>query len=89
MRCVSNITGKVGTRIETQEECIATSIELTESPGLHVFATARRPEVLADLAAMGMSTLPLDVTDEESIKECHSTVAKMTGGKLDILVNNA
>ncbi|KAI0131427.1 NAD(P)-binding protein [Daldinia grandis] len=57
--------------------------------GLHVIATARRSEVLADLAALGMSTLPLDVTDAESIKQCHEEVAKITGSKLDILVNNA
>ncbi|KAI8962051.1 NAD(P)-binding protein [Daldinia sp. FL1419] len=57
--------------------------------GFHVIATARRPEVLAELEALGMSTLPLDVTDAESIKQCHEEVAKLTGGKLDILVNNA
>ncbi|KAI1095306.1 NAD(P)-binding protein [Rostrohypoxylon terebratum] len=57
--------------------------------GLHVIATARRPEVLTDLAAMGMSAVALDVTDAESIKQCHEEVAKITGGKLDILVNNA
>ncbi|KAI1761596.1 NAD(P)-binding protein [Hypoxylon sp. FL1150] len=57
--------------------------------GLHVIATARRPEVMADLAALGMSTLALDVTDAESIKACHEGVAKLTNGKLDILVNNA
>lgn len=38
---------------------------------------------------MGMSTLALDVTNAESIKTCHSEVAKITGGTLDILVNNA
>lgn len=57
--------------------------------GLHVIATARRPEVLADLAEMGMSAVALDVTDADSIKQCHEEVAKITGGKLDILVNNA
>lgn len=57
--------------------------------GLYVIATARRPEVMAELAALGMSTLALDVTDAESIKTCHAEVAKLTGGKLDILVNNA
>ncbi|KAI1433467.1 NAD(P)-binding protein [Xylaria sp. CBS 124048] len=57
--------------------------------GLHVIATARRPEVIADLAGLGMSTLALDVTDAESIKKCHEEVAEITGGKLDILVNNA
>lgn len=54
-----------------------------------MIATARRPEVLSDLAAMGMSALALDVTDAESIKRCHDEVANITGGKLDILVNNA
>ncbi|KAI8630767.1 NAD(P)-binding protein [Xylariaceae sp. FL1651] len=57
--------------------------------GLHVIATARRPEVLVELAEMGMSTVALDVTDAESIKQCHGEVAKINGGKLDILVNNA
>ncbi|KAI1740989.1 hypothetical protein F4680DRAFT_77362 [Xylaria scruposa] len=57
--------------------------------GLHVIATARRPEVLAELAELGMSTLALDVTDTESIRKCHEEVAKLNGGKLDILVNNA
>ncbi|KAI0508250.1 NAD(P)-binding protein [Xylaria bambusicola] len=57
--------------------------------GLHVIATARRPEVIADLAELGMSVVALDVTDAESIKKCHDEVAKINGGKLDILVNNA
>ncbi|KAI1780318.1 NAD(P)-binding protein [Hypoxylon cercidicola] len=57
--------------------------------GLHVIATARRPEVLTELAALGMSAVALDVTDAESIKTCHEEVAKLTNGKLDILVNNA
>lgn len=41
------------------------------------------------MADMGMTTLTLDVTKEDSIKACHDEVAKITGGKLDILVNNA
>ncbi|KAI0438425.1 NAD(P)-binding protein [Xylaria telfairii] len=57
--------------------------------GLHVIATARRPDVLAELAELGMSTVALDVTDPESIRKCHEEVAKINGGKLDILVNNA
>ncbi|KAI1498585.1 hypothetical protein F5X99DRAFT_411879 [Biscogniauxia marginata] len=57
--------------------------------GLHVIATARRPEVLSELAEMGMSTVALDVTDPESIRKSHEEVAKINSGKLDILVNNA
>jgi 1-acylglycerone phosphate reductase len=45
--------------------------------------------VLAELAESGMTALKLDVTDEASIKSCHDEVAKLTGGTLDILVNNA
>jgi NAD(P)-dependent dehydrogenase (short-subunit alcohol dehydrogenase family) len=36
-----------------------------------------------------MTTLALDVTDEASIKACRDAVSTLTGGKLDILVNNA
>ncbi|EHA56946.1 hypothetical protein MCOR27_009797 [Pyricularia oryzae] len=57
--------------------------------GLHVIATARRPEVMKDLAEAGMTTLPLDVTKTESIEECKKAVSELTGGRLDILVNNA
>ncbi|KAK3318709.1 acylglycerone-phosphate reductase-like protein [Apodospora peruviana] len=57
--------------------------------GVHVIATARNTSVLAEMAALGMSTLALDVTKAESIKTCHDEVAKLTGGKLDFLVNNA
>lgn len=57
--------------------------------GLHVIATARRTEVLTEMAEMGMSAVALDVTNAASIKACHEQVGKITGGKLDILVNNA
>ncbi|KAK0620580.1 hypothetical protein B0T14DRAFT_567322 [Immersiella caudata] len=59
------------------------------SKGLHVIATARNTAVLTEMAALGMSTLALDVTKSDSIKTCHDEVAKLTSGKLDILVNNA
>ncbi|KAJ5912486.1 hypothetical protein N7504_001369 [Penicillium tannophilum] len=57
--------------------------------GLHVIATARDLSVLKELAALGMSTVQLDVTDPISIKKCHKVVTGLTGGRLDILVNNA
>ncbi|KAK4150091.1 hypothetical protein C8A00DRAFT_37324 [Chaetomidium leptoderma] len=57
--------------------------------GVHVIATARNPAVLSEMAAMGMTTLALDVTKTDSIKACHDAVSNLTGGKLDILVNNA
>ncbi|GJC90817.1 NADPH-dependent 1-acyldihydroxyacetone phosphate reductase [Colletotrichum liriopes] len=57
--------------------------------GLHVIATARRPEVLKDLSDLGLTTLQLDVTNAESIAACKKNVAEITGGRLDFLVNNA
>ncbi|KAF9877271.1 short chain dehydrogenase reductase [Colletotrichum karsti] len=57
--------------------------------GLHVIATARRPEVLKDLADVGMTTIALDVTKAESIAACKQEVTELTGGRLDFLVNNA
>ncbi len=57
--------------------------------GAFVIATARRLEVLEELAAKGMATLPLDVTDKASIAQCKEDVAKLTSGCLDVLVNNA
>ncbi|KAI0543580.1 NAD(P)-binding protein [Xylaria curta] len=57
--------------------------------GFYIIATARNPEVLNELSAEGLCAVPLDVTNEESITKCHDKVARITGGRLDVLVNNA
>jgi NAD(P)-dependent dehydrogenase (short-subunit alcohol dehydrogenase family) len=53
--------------------------------GWTVYATARRPETLADLEARGCRTLALDVTDEASMRAALEAVE----GPLGALVNNA
>lgn len=55
----------------------------------HVIATARRAEVLEELTKLGMSAVSLDVTSSASIEKCKTQVTEITGGTLDILVNNA
>lgn len=52
--------------------------------GLHVYATARNPSKMTQLASLGIETLTLDVLSDTSIAAC---VSKVT--QLDILVNNA
>jgi NAD(P)-dependent dehydrogenase (short-subunit alcohol dehydrogenase family) len=59
----------------------ATAQVLTER-GFEVIATARRPELLADVPAA--LRLPLDVTDDESVRACMAEA-----GPVDVLVNNA
>lgn len=56
--------------------------------GFDVYATARRTESLADLAAAGIRTLRLDVTDDASMT---AIVGRITAehGAVGILVNNA
>ncbi len=56
--------------------------------GWTVYATARRPETLTGLAAVGCRTLALDVTDEASMRAAVATVEREAGG-IDALVNNA
>ncbi len=56
--------------------------------GWRVFATARRPEDVARLAAEGLDALPLDYADPASIAEAAAHVLAATGGRLDGLVNN-
>src|SRR3954467_4763540 len=53
-----------------------------------VYATARRPESIADLEATGCRTLALDVTDEASVA---AAVQRVVGeqGAVGALVNNA
>ncbi|KAK3293831.1 uncharacterized protein B0H64DRAFT_342907 [Chaetomium fimeti] len=57
----------------------------------HVFATARdTSKAEQDLSKLSnVEILPLDVTDQQSIKKCKEIVAQRTGGRLDVLVNNA
>jgi NAD(P)-dependent dehydrogenase (short-subunit alcohol dehydrogenase family) len=56
--------------------------------GLTVYATARRPESIADLAEKGCTTLALDVTDEESMRAAVAAVEDAHGA-VGALVNNA
>ena len=56
--------------------------------GWNVYATARRPETLSNLAAQGCKTLACDVDDEES---CKAAVAEVVAaeGAVGVLINNA
>lgn len=58
--------------------------------GYHVFATSRNLNKMTTLAAVnGIDLLTLDVTSEESVEKCAHQVATLTGGGLDVLINNA
>jgi len=56
--------------------------------GWDVYATARKPEDIKMLKAMGVNALKLDYTNNKSIKVCFDAVMKKTDGKLDALFNN-
>ena len=56
--------------------------------GHRVYATARKPETLAELAAAGCTTLALDVTDEASMRAAVAEV-ESADGAVEALVNNA
>jgi len=56
--------------------------------GHTVYATARRPDSIADLEAKGCRTLALDVTDEESMRAAVEAVESAEGA-VGALVNNA
>jgi len=56
--------------------------------GWTVYATARRPDSIADLAEAGCETLALDVTDEASMAAAVERV-EAASGPIGALVNNA
>jgi NADP-dependent 3-hydroxy acid dehydrogenase YdfG len=58
------------------------------SRGCSVFATARRPDRIAELRHEKMQVAALDVTDRTSIDACVAEVMARAG-RIDILVNNA
>ena len=65
----------------------ATALRLVRA-GWTVYATARRPESIADLAEAGARTLALDVTDEDSMRAAVAAVEDAEGA-VGVLVNNA
>jgi NAD(P)-dependent dehydrogenase (short-subunit alcohol dehydrogenase family) len=65
----------------------ATALRLAKG-GWTVYATARRPQTLSELAAAGCRTLALDVTDEDSMRAAVATVERDEGA-VGVLVNNA
>jgi NAD(P)-dependent dehydrogenase (short-subunit alcohol dehydrogenase family) len=66
---------------------LATAIRLSEA-GFTVVATARNPGRLGDLAERGIHTVPLDVTDENSMRAAVDRV-EADHGPIAVLVNNA
>jgi NAD(P)-dependent dehydrogenase (short-subunit alcohol dehydrogenase family) len=64
------------------------TVEELLARGWTVYATARRPDSIADLEAKGAKTLALDVTDEESMEAAVKHVTE-TEGAIGVLVNNA
>jgi 1-acylglycerone phosphate reductase len=59
--------------------------------GYHVFVTARTTSKVPQAfhTASNATVLALDVASTESINAAVTTVRNLTGGKLDILINNA
>ncbi|MGA2319148.1 MAG: SDR family NAD(P)-dependent oxidoreductase [Solirubrobacteraceae bacterium] len=65
----------------------ATALRLARS-GWTVYASARRPETIADLEQAGCRTLALDVTDEQSMRAAVTSVEDAEGA-VGVLINNA
>ncbi len=65
----------------------ATALRLARS-GWTVYASARRPETLAELADAGCRILALDVTDEDSMRAAVAAVEQAEGA-VGVLINNA
>lgn len=65
--------------------------EVFSEKGYHVFATLRNPAKLPPSLTKSSNVTPLtlDVLSPESIARAVSDVAKQTGGRLDVLVNNS
>ena len=54
-----------------------------------MIATSRRLETMSALEAAGIETIELDVSKVDEIAKVRDQVQELTGGRLDVLVNNA
>lgn len=61
---------------------------ILHSQGYTVYGAARRSDEMADLKAIGMGIVSLDLTDDASIIEAVNFILEKEG-RIDILVNNA
>ncbi len=59
-----------------------------QARGWQVFATARKPEDIAALQGLGITTHYLDYTEADSIHAAAEAVLAASGGRLDALFNN-
>ncbi|KAN0060084.1 NADPH-dependent 1-acyl dihydroxyacetone phosphate reductase [Thecaphora frezii] len=66
----------------------AMAIEFDLQPHYRVFATARNLETLRDLPS-GIERVRLDVTDADSVTAAIKSITHETGGRIDVLINNA
>ncbi len=66
--------------------CLAQGLQ---KQGYRVFATARKPDDVKNLAQLGMESLLLDVNDSASIQTAVQEILQRTGGHLYALINNA
>lgn len=57
--------------------------------GDRVFATARDDVALDRLSAMGATAIAMELADEASVERCVQQVLQQSGGRIDVLVNNA
>lgn len=61
---------------------------LLHNYGFKVYGAARRVEKMKDLESKGISTISLDITNEESVVNCVNTILEKEE-RIDVLVNNA
>lgn len=66
----------------------ALAIELQKA-GYFVFCAVRKPAAIEQLIKSNMLAIKLDVSSSDSIAAAVETVSDLTGGRLDILINNA
>lgn len=57
--------------------------------GFEVFATARDTRKIEHLQQLGTTTVEMDVTSPDSIQAAVQKIRAASGGRLDVLVNNA
>lgn len=62
---------------------------LLKKQGYRVFATTRKIADMEKLSMMGLESIPLDVTNPTSIKNCLEQILTLTQGQLTALFNNA
>lgn len=85
----SRLRWRSGQKVRRERRSVPRIHPELQNPGYRVFATSRTSVSMHALREAEIETFELDVTSAQDVADVRDRIGELTGGRLDILVNNA